>query len=41
MIDKLTTVPKSRLGNRIGQLDPADVARVNRALLVFLGLAGA
>jgi mRNA interferase MazF len=39
MIDKLTTVPKSRLGKRIGQLDDEDVVRLNRAALVFLGLA--
>ncbi|NJO53602.1 MAG: type II toxin-antitoxin system PemK/MazF family toxin [Bacteroidales bacterium] len=39
MIDKVTTVPKSKLGERIGQLSDADMVRVNRALLVFLGLA--
>jgi mRNA interferase MazF len=39
MVDKLTTVPKSRLGKRIGQLDDEDVVRLNRATLVFLGLA--
>jgi mRNA interferase MazF len=38
-IDKLTTVPKSRLGKRIGQLDDEDIVRLNRATLVFLGLA--
>lgn len=39
MVDKLTTVSKERLGERIGRLDDADVARLNRAILVFLGLA--
>jgi mRNA interferase MazF len=39
MVDKLPTVPKSRLGKRIGQLDDEDVVRLNRATLVFLGLA--
>jgi mRNA interferase MazF len=39
MVDKLTTVPKSRLGRRVGQLDDEDVVRLNRAALVFLGLA--
>jgi mRNA interferase MazF len=39
MVDKLTTVQKSRLGRRIGQLDDEDVVRLNRAALVFLGLA--
>ena len=39
MIDKVTTVPKIRLGNRLGKLDDTDQLRVNRALMVFLGLA--
>jgi mRNA interferase MazF len=39
MIDKVTTVPKARLGKRIGQLDDEDIVRLNRALTVFLGLA--
>ena len=38
MIDKVTTVPKKRLGERLGQLDDTDQLRVNRALMVFLGL---
>ena len=40
MVDKLTTIPKAKLGSRIGQLDDEDILRVNRAMLVFLGLAG-
>ena len=40
MVDKLTTVPKAKLGSRIGRLDDQDVVRLNRAVLVFLGLAG-
>jgi mRNA interferase MazF len=39
MVDKLTTVPRARLGYRIGELDDEDVLRLNRAILVFLGLA--
>jgi mRNA interferase MazF len=39
MVDKLATVPKARLGQRIGSLDDEDVVRMNRAILVFLGLA--
>ena len=39
MIDKVTTVPKTRLGKRLGQLEDTDQLRVNRALMVFLGLA--
>lgn len=39
MIDKITIVPKARLGKRIGKLNDEDVVRLNRALTVFLGLA--
>lgn len=39
MIDKVTTVPRVKLGKRIGNLDDSDMIRVNRALVVFLGLA--
>ena len=38
MVDKLTTVHKSRLGKRIGRLDHAEMARLDQAILVFLGL---
>lgn len=40
MVDKITTVPKEKLGSRIGRLDDEDVVRLNQAILVFLGLAG-
>lgn len=40
MADKVTTVPRTKLGKRIGRLSDADVLRLNRAVLVFLGLAG-
>lgn len=39
MVDKIASVPKSRLGKRIGKLDDEDLVRLNRAALVFLGLA--
>ena len=39
MVDKITTVSKKRLGERIGRLEGAEVIRLNRAILVFLGLA--
>lgn len=39
MVDKITTVPKSKVGSRLGRLDDEDVLRINRAALVFLGLA--
>ena len=38
MVDKITTVAKSKLGSRIGQLDAPDLVRLNQAMLVFLGL---
>src|SRR5260370_40211236 len=40
MVDKITTLPKSKLGRRVGRLDDDDVVRLNRAVLVFLGIAG-
>jgi len=40
MVDKITTVPKVRVGVRLGRLDNEDIVRLNRAVLVFLGLAG-
>ncbi len=39
MVDKITTVPKSKIGIRVGRLDDEDILRLNRAALVFLGLA--
>ena len=39
MVDKLTTVSKSRLGEQIGRLDDEDIVRLNRSILIFLGLA--
>lgn len=40
MVDKITTVPKAKLGSRIGSLDEEDLVRLNQAIVVFLGLAG-
>ena len=39
MVDKIVTVSKERMGERIGYLNDADMVRLNRAILVFLGLA--
>lgn len=39
MVDKISTVPKVKLGQRVGSLDDADLVRLNRAISVFLGLA--
>ncbi len=40
MIDKISTVPRSKLGERIGRLRDEDIVRLDRAIFVFLGLAG-
>lgn len=40
MIDRLGTVSKSRLRQRLGRLSDEELLPVNRAVLVFLGLAG-
>jgi mRNA interferase MazF len=40
MVDKITTVRRSKLGERLGRLSSEDMVRLDRALVVFLGLAG-
>jgi mRNA interferase MazF len=39
MVDKITTIPKTKVGARVGRLDDEDILRLNQAVLVFLGLA--
>lgn len=39
MVDKITTLPKTRLRTRLGQLGDKDMLRLERAILIFLGLA--
>ncbi len=39
MVDKITTIPRANVRDRLGRLADADLVRLNRALLVFLGLA--
>ena len=39
MVDKLTAVPRKRLGRLIGSLAAEDVRALNRAVFVFLGLS--
>ncbi len=39
MVDKISTVPKTKVGARVGRLDDEDILRLNQAILVFLGLA--
>ena len=40
MIDKIVTVRRNQIDQRIGELAAQDMVRLNRAILVFLGLAG-
>lgn len=40
MVDKLTTMSREQLGSCIGRLGDDDIVRLNRAILVFLGLTG-
>jgi len=39
MVDKITTVPKTKVGALVGRLDDEDILRLNQAVLVFFGLA--
>lgn len=39
MVDKITTVHKTKIGARLGRLADEDIVRLNRAVLVFLGIA--
>jgi len=39
MVDKITTVPRTKLGERIGRLSDDDMTRLARSVVVFLGLA--
>lgn len=41
MVDKITTVPRSKLGRKIGDLHPDDMTKLNSAIMVFLGTANA
>ncbi len=38
MADKVTSIPKTRIRDRVGCLDDSDVVSLNRAVFVFLGL---
>jgi mRNA interferase MazF len=39
MLDKVTTMPRSQLDERIGKVSDADMLALSRGLLVFLGFA--
>jgi mRNA interferase MazF len=38
MVDKITTVPKSKIGEYVGRLAAEDMVRLNRAVVMFLGI---
>jgi mRNA interferase MazF len=40
MVDKFTTVRRSNLGRKIGELSRQDQVQLDRAMTVFLGLGG-
>jgi mRNA interferase MazF len=40
MVDKITTLPRTKLGERVGRLADEDMVRLGRAVVVFFGLAG-
>jgi mRNA interferase MazF len=39
LVDKITTVPRSKLGDHVGHLADEDMLRLARSMVVFLGLA--
>jgi mRNA interferase MazF len=39
MLDKVTTMPRSKLGECIGKVSDAEMLALSRGLVVFLGLA--
>jgi mRNA interferase MazF len=39
MIEAINTVPRKRVGEKIGHLSAADMTAITRALAVFLGFA--
>lgn len=38
MVDKISTLPKRKIGRRLGELDPADILVLNQYVALFLGL---
>ncbi len=39
MVDKIVTVPRQKIKSRVGWMSDEEMAEIDRALLVFLGLA--
>lgn len=38
--DKIVTIPRTRIRDHIGRLTESEIVALNRAVFVFLGLAG-
>lgn len=38
MVDKIISIPKDKLGEQVGTLGDEDMVRLNRAIVIFLGL---
>lgn len=38
MVDKLVTVPRTKIGRHLGEMTTAELSQTHRALLLFLGL---
>ena len=38
MVDKLTTIPRTSVGERLGRLSEEDLLRLGRSVVVFLGI---
>jgi mRNA interferase MazF len=41
MVDKIGTIPKTKIGFRVGRLASEDMVRLDQAIILFLGLRGA
>ena len=39
MADKITTIPRAKVGRRIGRLNDEEMTKLSHAIIVFLGLA--
>jgi mRNA interferase MazF len=39
MVDKITTMPRAKLGERIGRVADTDMVALSRNIFVFVGLA--
>jgi len=39
LVDKIVTLPVRKVGGHIGKMRKADMARLDSAIVIFLGLA--